>query len=69
MTNPWLNRLFIILPPHFAVRANRVEKGMNDELKRLLEGGEAALADVFSEHRDRLGRMVKFRLDRRLRTN
>jgi RNA polymerase sigma-70 factor (ECF subfamily) len=44
-----------------------IETFMSDELKQLLDGGEAALADAFSEHRDRLGRMVKFRLDRRLR--
>jgi len=38
-----------------------------DELRRLREGGEAALAEAFSACRDRLRRMVAFRLDGRLR--
>jgi RNA polymerase sigma-70 factor (ECF subfamily) len=37
------------------------------ERRRLLEGGSAALAEVFSECRDRLERVVEFRLDPRLR--
>ena len=40
---------------------------MSDELTRLRQDGEAGLAEVFSEHRDRLERMVRFRLDQRLR--
>lgn len=41
--------------------------GLSDELvSRLLEGNEEVLADLFSAHRDRLWRMVNFRLDRRL---
>lgn len=40
---------------------------MRDDLKRLSEGGEAALAERFSQCRDRLLRMVRFRLDGRLR--
>lgn len=35
-------------------------------LSRLLQGDEGALADLFAEHRERLWRMVHFRLDRRL---
>jgi len=34
--------------------------------ERLRSGGEAALAELFSQHRERLWRMVNFRLDRRL---
>lgn len=34
---------------------------------RLVAGGDAALAEVFSTHRERLERMVAFRLDPRLR--
>ena len=33
---------------------------------RLRDGGEKALAELFSQHRERLKRMVGFRLDRRL---
>jgi len=40
---------------------------MNDELRRLSEGGDAAVAELFSGCRDRLERMVKFRFDPRLR--
>ena len=40
---------------------------MADEVKRLSEGGEAALAELFSTYRGRLERMVRFRLDDRLR--
>ncbi|WP_010585704.1 sigma-70 family RNA polymerase sigma factor [Schlesneria paludicola] len=39
---------------------------MNDELERLQCGGEKALAELFSEYRDRLERLVDFRLDHRL---
>jgi len=35
-------------------------------LDRLTSGDEAALAELFSQHRDRLWRMVNFRIDRRL---
>lgn len=41
--------------------ADRVEV-----VNRLREGGEQALAELFSHHRERLKRMVSFRLDRRL---
>ncbi len=40
---------------------------MNDELRRLSEGGQGAVAELFSQCRDRLERMVRFRLDSRLR--
>ena len=40
---------------------------MNAELAQLRQAGGAGLADVFSDHRGRLRRMVRFRLDRRLR--
>jgi RNA polymerase sigma-70 factor (ECF subfamily) len=36
-------------------------------LDRLQHGDQGALAELFSRHRDRLGRMVDFRLDTRLR--
>ena len=37
------------------------------ELRRRIErGDEAALLELFTRHRDRLKRMVKLRLDRRL---
>ena len=41
---------------------------MNLELQRLLGGGETALAELYSEYRSRLERMVDFRLDHRLRS-
>ena len=41
---------------------------MNEELKRLTEGGETALAALFSQHRDRLLRLIDFRLDPRLQS-
>lgn len=41
--------------------------GLSDELaSRLRDGDEQALAELFSVHRERLRRMVEFRLDRRL---
>jgi RNA polymerase sigma-70 factor (ECF subfamily) len=40
--------------------------GSDDLQQRLLEGDPQALADLFSRHRERLWRMVNFRLDRRL---
>lgn len=40
---------------------------MNDDLQRLINGDERELADLFSVHRDRLERLVEFRLDQRLR--
>lgn len=41
--------------------------GLTDELAaRLKDGSDSVLADLFSQHRDRLWRMVNFRLDRRL---
>ncbi len=36
--------------------------------QRLQAGDEAALAELFDQHRARLGRMVRFRMDRRLRS-
>lgn len=39
---------------------------MSDELEMLKSGDADAIAEVFSRHRDKLQRMVRFRLDRRL---
>lgn len=39
---------------------------MSDELEMLKSGNPDAIAEVFSHHRDKLQRMVRFRLDRRL---
>lgn len=39
---------------------------MADELEILKSGDADAIAEVFSRHRDKLQRMVRFRLDRRL---
>lgn len=39
---------------------------MSDELEKLKSGDADAIAEVFSHHRDKLQRMVRFRLDRRL---
>jgi RNA polymerase sigma-70 factor (ECF subfamily) len=39
---------------------------MADELEMLKSGNADAIAEVFSHHRDKLQRMVRFRLDRRL---
>lgn len=36
-------------------------------INKLIEGGDAAVAELFSEFQPRLERMVEFRLDRRLR--
>lgn len=41
---------------------------MDEELDKLRDGGEAALAELFSGHQDRLERLVEFRLDPRLRS-
>ena len=41
---------------------------MNEEIEQLRAGGESALAELFSQHRDRLERLVEFRLDPRLRS-
>jgi RNA polymerase sigma-70 factor (ECF subfamily) len=38
----------------------------DDQLDRLKRGDEQTLAELFSQHRQRLGRMVQFRLDQRL---
>jgi RNA polymerase sigma-70 factor (ECF subfamily) len=38
----------------------------DDQLKRLAQGDEQTLAEVFARHRQRLWRMVQFRLDQRL---
>lgn len=40
---------------------------MHDELDQLRTDGQKALAELFSQYRDRLERMVDFRLDARLR--
>jgi len=40
---------------------------MNDILKRLGSGGKSGLVDLFSQYRDRLLRMVRFRLNQSLR--
>lgn len=39
---------------------------MSDELELLRSGNADLIAEVFSQHRDKLQRMVRFRLDRRL---
>ena len=39
---------------------------MSDELEILKSGNADSIAEVFSQHRDKLQRMVRFRLDRRL---
>lgn len=39
-----------------------------DERRRLIDGGEEAVAEVFSQYRERLERMVAFRLDPRIRS-
>jgi RNA polymerase sigma-70 factor, ECF subfamily len=39
---------------------------MSDELELLKSGNADSIAEVFSRHRDKLQRMVRFRLDRRL---
>ncbi len=39
---------------------------MSNELEMLKSGDADAIAEVFSHHRDKLQRMVRFRLDRRL---
>lgn len=41
---------------------------MNDEHQRLADGGEAVLATLFSEYRERLKRLIDFRLDQRLKS-
>ena len=37
-------------------------------IKRLRQGNEEALAELFAKYRDRMHRMIDFRLDRRLRS-
>lgn len=39
----------------------------DDRLRRVLDGDDSAFAELFSEHRPRLYRMVHFRLNQRLR--
>jgi len=39
---------------------------LQDQLRRLAAGDQQALAELFARYRDRLRRMVKLRLDRRL---
>ena len=43
-----------------------IVESSDELLDRLREGDETALADLFSQHRERLWRMVNFRLDQRL---
>ena len=44
-----------------------ISEGLTEQLvNRLQQGDEHALAELFSQHRDRLWRMVNFRMDRRL---
>src|SRR4051812_39103517 len=57
-----------------ALRRSRAETFMTDEsddiqetVDRVRRGDQHALAALFSRHRDRLRRMVEFRLDARLR--
>ncbi len=45
---------------------SNIEPEQREELQLLSEGGEQAVADLFSKYRDPLLRMVDFRLDRRL---
>lgn len=45
-----------------ALRDNR----MSDELEQLKSGNPEVIAEVFSKYREKLQRMVRFRLDRRL---
>ena len=40
---------------------------VQDLIDRIKQGDQNALADLFSQHRDRLGRMVEFRMDNRLK--
>ena len=47
-----------------ALIASQIENGL---LQRLHDGDNSALGELFSLHRQRLWRMVNFRLDRRLR--
>lgn len=56
-------------PGSFAYRPNSIGLSrMNEEIEQLRQGGESAVADFFSRHRDRLERLVEFRLDPRLRS-
>ena len=41
---------------------------MDDEHQQLSQGGEPVLADLFSEYRERLKRLIDFRLDQRLKS-
>ncbi len=45
---------------------NQQPQEPDEVLTRLLEGDESALGELFSRHRERLGRMIVFRLDRRI---
>ena len=51
--------------PDFLVEVDD-SAGLDDQLRRLAAGDPQALADLFARYRDRLRRMVKLRLDRRL---
>jgi RNA polymerase sigma-70 factor (ECF subfamily) len=47
--------------------ANENECDDEDLLRRLAQGDERALAELFARHRERLRQMIRLRLDRRLR--
>jgi RNA polymerase sigma-70 factor (ECF subfamily) len=45
-----------------------LHSGLDDEIvARLKAGDEHAFSELFSQHRDRLKRMLEFRMDQRLR--
>lgn len=52
---------------HCAKKQVATMSSTHDERQTLLEGGQTALASLFSTYRDRLERIVSFRMDRRMR--
>lgn len=40
----------------------------NDQIQKLIDGGASAVAEIFSDYRERLERIVAFRLDPRIRS-
>jgi len=48
------------------MRMEEPEASHQAEVQRLCDGGKQALGEVFSEHQERLERMVHYRLDQRL---
>jgi len=61
----WISRL---LGPKVLVEAKMTDLGQTDDLAvRLSRGDSSALAELFEQHRERLWRMVNFRMDNRLR--